>query len=147
MSRDINFLFFQSAIDSSDAQVEPHPLWEYPARALSLAVPLMTLDLTTLSGVTNEIVECKGTFNLPVAGSLNGVALWIDWQLDENTTISGGPTLPVTLGQNIQWDVHSKQAVYFIKQPISLSDSSEKVLNYQISFVPDTHELKLHFSV
>lgn len=107
----------------------------------------MTLDLTTLTGEVNESLERKGTLNLPVTGSLNGVALWIDWQLDEKSTISGGPTAPVTPSQNIQWDVHSKQAVYFIKQPISLSDSSEKALNYQISFSPDTYEMKLNFSV
>lgn len=142
-----DFCLLQGAIDSSDAQVEPHPLWEYPTRALSTAVQVMTVDLTALSGMVGGIFEEKGTISLPVAGNVNGVALWMDWQLDENTKISGGPTGPVTLSQNVQWDVHSKQAVYFIKKPACLSGSSEKVLNYQISLVPETYELKLHFSI
>lgn len=80
----------------------------------------MMLDLTTLSLMTKEIPEVEGKVNLPVTGTVNGVALWIDWQLDEATVISGGPTAPVTLGQNVQWDMHSKQAVYFIKDPLLL---------------------------
>lgn len=135
----------QSAIETSDSQVEPHHLWEYPTRALSPAVQITMLDLTTF-GMTKEIPEVESKVNLPVNGTLNGVALWIDWQLDEATVISGGPTAPVTLGQNVQWDMHSKQAVYFIKDPVTLSEK-ERSLNYQISFVPETYEFKFNFSV
>ncbi len=138
--------FFQSAIDSSDAQVEPHPLWEYPSRALSTAVKIMTVDLTTLSRETSEILKVNGTIDIPVAGKLNGIALWVDWQLDENTTVSGGPVTPVTLNQNVHWDAHSKQAVYFLKNPINLSDNDGKALHYEISLSLETYELKLHFS-
>ncbi|KZS09051.1 Protein arginine N-methyltransferase 7 [Daphnia magna] len=136
----------ESAIDTSDSQVEPHPLWEYPTRALSPAIQLMMLDLTTLSLMTKEIPEVEGKVNLPVTGTVNGVALWIDWQLDEATVISGGPTAPVTLGQNVQWDMHSKQAVYFIKDPVSLQ-TEDRSLSYQINFVPDTYEYKFKFSI
>ena len=109
----------------------------------------MMLDLTTLSGKTEEILQVEGKVNLPVTGTLNGVALWINWQLDENTAISvcGGPTGPVTLGQNVQWDVHSKQAVYFTKDPVSFSEKDGKILSYQISLIPETYEFKFKFSV
>lgn len=108
----------------------------------------MVVDLTTLSEGKDKSSQVKGKLDLPAAdGSLNGVALWIDWQLDEDVTISGGPTAPVTLGQNVQWDVHSKQAVYFMKNPVHLSNRVDKVLNYEVGFNVETYEMKVAFSV
>jgi hypothetical protein len=36
----------QSACDKSDADVEPHPLWEYPCVAVGQPQRLLTFDLT-----------------------------------------------------------------------------------------------------
>ena len=139
--------FPQGAIDCSDAQIEPHPLWEYPSRALSSAVQVMSVDLTTLSEDSAKMIVVNGIIETSVAGNCNGIALWMDWQLDECTSIGGGPTLPVTIGQNVHWDMHSKQAVYFLNRPVNLSDGDKKVLKYQISLVPETYELKFNFSI
>ena len=51
-------VFLQDAIDDSDPQVEPHYLWEYPSRALSAAVRLITLDLT--GPPMTENYSCRG---------------------------------------------------------------------------------------
>jgi len=125
--------------------VEPHQLWEYPSRALSSAVRLMTLDLMEPPVTEKVIIETQ--IDIPVAGLLNGVALWIDWELDGENTTSGGPIVPTELSHYVQWDVHSKQAVYFLKQPVKLADScNEQMLNCRVDFVPDTFEFKFHFS-
>jgi hypothetical protein len=105
----------------------------------------MTLDLMGLSLTEKVIIESQ--IDIPVAGLLNGVALWIDWELDGENTTSGGPIVPTELSHYAQWDVHSKQAVYFFKQPVHLVDScNEQMLNCRIDFVPDTFEFKFHFS-
>ena len=138
-------VFLQDAIDDSDPQVEPHYLWEYPSRALSAAVRLITLDLT--GPPMTENLSIKTRVDIPVAGVLNGVALWVDWELDGENTISGGPAGPIKLSHYPQWVLHSKQAVYFFKKPVALAEiCNEQMLNCQVDFVPDTFELKFHFS-
>lgn len=137
--------FLKDAIDASDSQVEPHPLWEYPCRALSAPVRLLTLDLTSSQSQVDQVLTAKGQEVLADSGTLNGVALWIDWQLDEANTVSGGPIAPVSVGHYIGWDMHSKQAVYFLKT-CKLSDEGKRVLNYYVEFVPETYDVRLEFS-
>lgn len=104
----------------------------------------MTVDFLALP--TSE--EIHGRIDLPVPGSLNGVAMWIDWQLDETASVSSGPTMPPTLGQNIKWDIHSKQAVYFIKEPMLVggSGSCTHSLKYRAKVLPDTYDFSFLFS-
>jgi len=134
----------KNAIAGSDEQVEPHPLWEYPSVALSQAVNIILLDLT--QPLSDQMVELKGQAALTGTGSCNGVALWVDWLLDEETSVSGGPTAPVVVGEDIQWDVHSKQGVYFFQTPVDVADS-KRALHYQVNVTPGTYELKFGFSV
>lgn len=107
---------------------------------------LLTLDLASFHSQVDQVLKANGQEVLDASGTLNGVALWIDWQLDETNIVSGGPMAPVTVGHNIAWDKHSKQAVYFFKRPCSISDDRKHVLNYNIEFVPDTYDVKLAFS-
>jgi len=129
-------------VDSADFEIEPHPLWEYPCRALSLPTKMMTVDLVSLPKGNN----IHGQINLPVAGKLNGVALWVDWQLDEHSVVSGGPICPPELSKKIQWDMHSKQAVYFLREVVSLAPANQDVLYYQADFDATTFDFKFHFS-
>ena len=53
-----------------------------------------------------------------VAGDANGMAFWMVWNLDGvNSVSSGGPVSEVRVGENVDWDVHSKQGVMFFKKP------------------------------
>lgn len=106
----------------------------------------MTLDLLT----TPVMHNIQGLIDLPVSGTLNGLALWMEWQFDKDTVISGGPVAPPELSSYVQWDVHSKQAVRFMKKPILVDPSPGRpvpALCYQASFQPDSFELKLSFSM
>jgi hypothetical protein len=38
---------FKAACDKADANIEPHPLWEYPCQALGEPLELMDFDLTS----------------------------------------------------------------------------------------------------
>ena len=107
---------------------------------------LLTLDLTSFHSQLDQVLNANGQEVLATSGTLNGVALWIDWQLDEANTVSGGPVAPVTIGHNIAWDVHSKQAMYFFKRPFGLSDEKKQVLSYNIEFVPETYDVRVEFS-
>lgn len=45
-------------------------------------------------------------------GTYNGIAIWIDWYLDEETMVSCGPIDDVAPGQRINWDPHTRQGVH-----------------------------------
>lgn len=135
----------EEAIDLSDELVEPHPLWEYPCRSLSEPFKIMTLNLE--QSVAEQATDHEGHLLIDVDGSLNGVAIWMDWQLDSVTTVSGGPTSQVRLGHQVSWDRHIKQGVYFIKKPVTCSTSSPVVLLYRVHIQPHTMEVKFDFSL
>ena len=40
------------------------------------------------------------------------MALWMDWHLTDEGTITPGPVETVELGRDVSWDVHSKQGVH-----------------------------------
>lgn len=47
------------------------------------------------------------------SGSCNGVALWVDWHLSDDsnsskTTVTSGPSIPVEVDKYISWDIHSR---------------------------------------
>jgi len=101
----------ESASSASDNNVEPHPLWEYPSTALGPPVQLLELDLTQKVPTENVVFSghCTVTDHTK---PLNGVALWMEWSLDEEHVLSGGPTKTVRVGQEVCWDMDSKQGVH-----------------------------------
>ena len=102
-------MFGKNAIEGSDAQIEPHPLWEYPSVALSQPVNVVSIDLSC--PLNDQTIELKGQVGLSGMGCCNGVALWVDWVLNDEVSVSGGPSAPVIVGENVQWDINSKQGV------------------------------------
>ena len=72
---------FQSACDASDANVEPHPLWEYPCVALGQPRRLMAFDLD--QPVPAQHSKCQQDFDiengdLPLNGgfSIQYLSFW-----------------------------------------------------------------------
>jgi len=134
----------KNAIEGSDAQIEPHPLWEYPSVALSQPVNVVSIDLSC--PLNDQTIELKGQVGLSGMGCCNGVALWVDWVLNDEVSVSGGPSAPVIVGENVQWDINSKQGVYFFPTPVDVVDD-RKELHYQVHMTHSTYELKFSFSV
>ncbi|KAF7995961.1 hypothetical protein HCN44_007928 [Aphidius gifuensis] len=99
----------------SDNPVEVHPLWEYPAKALTSIFDLAYFDFRNEFDETQEI-KFKGNTPIFGAGSLNGLALWIDWHLDIETTVSTGPLTQVIPGERITWDKNTRQGVFLFRK-------------------------------
>ena len=146
-TRFLRVSFMENAYDVSDADVEPHPLWEYPCVALSLPKQLMDFDLTMpvpLEKVTQSTTILLQE-NLSSAFYLNGMALWMEWYLDEDMVISGGPTESVKIGHDIVWDVHSKQGVSFFPHISNCCFSAEKTVHSEVIFDPNEGDLRFKF--
>ena len=129
----------EAAADVSDCNVEPQPLWEYPASALGPPVQVMELDLT--KKVPEKNVAFTGVCEVSdKSRPVNGVALWMEWSLDEDNVVSGGPVEEVRVGSRISWDIDSKQGVYFLTAPPDCSR-----LKYNIELVPSEGDFTFSF--
>ena len=96
--------------------------------------------------LSDQIIEVKGQADVPATGICNGVAIWMHWQLSQDVFVSDGPTAPIVIGENIQWDLYSKQGVYFFKSPVGVADNKKK-LHYQVNLTPSKFELTFSFSM
>ena len=129
----------ESASNLSDNNVEPQPLWEYPSTALGPVKQLLELDLT--KRVPSEAITFTGSLEVTESSKpLNGLALWMDWTLDEEHVLSGGPVQAVQVGQEVHWDMDSKQGVHFL-QPTS--DCSK--IKFNIKFLPSEGDFVFRF--
>ncbi|CAH1994858.1 unnamed protein product [Acanthoscelides obtectus] len=111
----------------SDENVEPQPLWEYPGVALSGIEEMIDLDLMN---VPTKTYLKNGTFELQGNLDCNGIAIWVDWNLDgtERGIITTGPTSPIKIGENVQWDMYTRQGVCLFP------DRNTKCINYKFEF-------------
>ncbi|XP_020808100.1 protein arginine N-methyltransferase 7 [Drosophila serrata] len=107
--------------------VEAQPLWEYPCRALAQPQQVLNVDFNNFS----EEHHLEGSIELKHTGSCNGVALWVDWQLTDDSSpksiVSTGPSEQITPGEFVQWDMFVRQGVHFprpTKEAISRLDWS-----------------------
>ncbi|KAG7187839.1 hypothetical protein KM043_016875 [Ampulex compressa] len=134
----------QASSEKSDNSVEAQPLWEYPSTALTLPFTISTFDLT------KNIKECKRmeiSDNVPILknGSCNGIALWVDWQLDMDITVSSGPTNEILPGERISWDRFTRQGVHLFRDISNVTQ--EDALFYSFSFVPEHGNIDFDFSI
>uniref|UniRef100_A0A1B6CG41 Protein arginine N-methyltransferase n=1 Tax=Clastoptera arizonana TaxID=38151 RepID=A0A1B6CG41_9HEMI len=132
----------QKSSEISDDMIETQPLWEYPGIALSMPKKLIMFDMQSQFPTTTVIR--KEEIKIDSAGECNGVALWLDFHLDGNNTISQGPTNPVTPGTYVKWDIHTRQGIYFPHHPISLSKNDH--LTVKISFNPVNGDVNFTFN-
>ncbi|GIY94694.1 protein arginine N-methyltransferase 7 [Caerostris extrusa] len=96
----------QRAVSIADAAVEPHPLWEYPCKALSETFNLFKFDFS--ESTFTDSFEISGEMPILSSGTCNAVALWADYNFN-NIEISTGPTQPIVTNHEIQWDMNNKQ--------------------------------------
>ena len=131
----------EAAADVSDCNVEPQPLWEYPCTALGPPVQVLELDLT--SRVPGENTAFTGACAITDKSCpVNGVALWMEWSLDEENVVSGGPVEDVRVGSQISWDMDSKQGVHFLTASRDYSK-----LKYNIELVPSEGDFTFKFEL
>ncbi|XP_022092026.1 protein arginine N-methyltransferase 7-like isoform X2 [Acanthaster planci] len=135
----------QTSSAISDEATEPHPLWEYPGQALTSDFELMEFDFTQL--VPTDIRTFSGMVEFLGQGICHGVALWMEYQLDQETWVSTGPQLPVSSApsRDLAWDRHSKQGVYFIKSNPRVALGGQ--MRFDVSFNPSHGSIHFKFEV
>ncbi|KAB7497129.1 Protein arginine N-methyltransferase 7, partial [Armadillidium nasatum] len=120
------------ACDEIDEPVEPQPLWEYPSIALGSPCQLMSIPLK-FEILQEKKIETQHVMPLQSSGTLNGMALWCDWHFPEEV-LSTGTTRPVSLGEQVQWDMNTRQGVYLFKKHHVLSESTKTGVVCDTSF-------------
>nr|XP_055047703.1 protein arginine N-methyltransferase 7 [Misgurnus anguillicaudatus] len=136
----------QRSLDFRESwEAEPHPLWEYPCRALSKPRPVMTFDFTQC--VPEQPINNQGTVPLTGRGCCHGVVLWMEYQLTEDITVSMGLTKPVDEEGSCEWNPHRKQGVFFFRSAPEISGDGREDLSYSLTFEPHTGDIKMDFSV
>uniref|UniRef100_A0A336L2X3 Protein arginine N-methyltransferase n=1 Tax=Culicoides sonorensis TaxID=179676 RepID=A0A336L2X3_CULSO len=123
-----------NAIDLADPDVEVHSLWEYPCKGMGSISTLLEIDVSDIRREyeVSGLIESDNDFN--------GIAIWIDWQLNSNpkSIISTGPKEPIQIGEYIKWSMHDKQGVYFV-------NSTKNQISFKVSYQLQFNELKFEF--
>ncbi|XP_068595159.1 protein arginine N-methyltransferase 7 [Brachionichthys hirsutus] len=126
-------------------EAEPHPLWEYPCRALTQSAAAMTFDFTQC--VPENPVISEGSLPLTRIGRCHGVVLWMEYQLTEDVSVSAGLVQPVGDQGECEWSRHRKQGVYFLRSPWESSGDGRAAVSYSFTFEPSSGDIKMDFSV
>uniref|UniRef100_A0A8B9KLE4 Protein arginine N-methyltransferase n=1 Tax=Astyanax mexicanus TaxID=7994 RepID=A0A8B9KLE4_ASTMX len=136
----------QQSLDFRESrEAEPHHLWEYPCRALTKPHPVMTFDFQQC--VPAQPISSQGTLPLTGSGRCHGFALWMEYNLTEDITVSMGLTKPVGEEGECVWSPHRKQGVYFLQTPSESSGDGRTSMQYNLTFEPNTGDIKMDFSV
>ncbi|TKR64488.1 hypothetical protein L596_025011 [Steinernema carpocapsae] len=131
----------QTARFSTDAIVEPQPLWEYPSVCTGETVELVEFDLS------QEIPAEEITFDATIefGQDTNGVALWCDWQSSSDFVVQTGLLEDCKLGGTPVWNKGYRQGVYFMPQARRLDPECRKLL-LQGTFNQKNGEISFYFA-
>ncbi|XP_012224136.1 protein arginine N-methyltransferase 7-like [Linepithema humile] len=133
----------QVSSDKSDNPEEAQPLWEYPCKALSQPFDIIKFDLT--QNVNTERIEISGEVPILNKGSCNGVAIWVDWQLDLDISVSCGPIENPVPGKRVSWDPYTRQGVHLFRK---ISDvTKQNTLSWSFIFIPQNGKMEFDFSI
>ncbi|XP_019934718.2 protein arginine N-methyltransferase 7 [Paralichthys olivaceus] len=136
----------QQSLDYRESrEAEPHPLWEYPCRALTQSTAVMTFDFTQC--VPQEPIISQGSLPFTRVGRCHGVALWMEYQLTHDISVSAGLIGPISEQGDCQWGRHRKQGVYFFRSPLETSDDGRVAVSYSFTFEPSLGDIKMDFSI
>ncbi|XP_051916832.1 protein arginine N-methyltransferase 7 isoform X1 [Hippocampus zosterae] len=136
----------QKSLDFQESrEAEPHPLWEYPCRALTESTAVMTFNFTHC--VPQQPIISQGSQPFIRSGHCHGVAMWLVYHLTPNISVSVGLTEPIGEQGHCEWSRHSKQGVYFFRSRWEDSGSDRAAVLYNFTFEPSSGEVKMDFNV
>ncbi|XP_075995508.1 protein arginine N-methyltransferase 7 [Genypterus blacodes] len=136
----------QRSLDFRESrEAEPHPLWEYPCRALSHPTEVMTFDFTQC--VPEQPISSQGLLPVLRTGRCHGVVLWMEYHLTDDITVSGGLVGPISDQGDCEWSRHRKQGVYFFTSPWDTSGDERAAVSYSFTFDPCEGDVKMAFSM
>uniref|UniRef100_A0A669C4M9 Protein arginine N-methyltransferase n=1 Tax=Oreochromis niloticus TaxID=8128 RepID=A0A669C4M9_ORENI len=132
----------QRSLDFHESrEAEPHPLWEYPCRALTQSTAAMTFDFTQC--LPQQPISTQGSLE----GRCHGVALWMEYHLTDDITVSAGLTGPINEQGDCEWSRHRKQGVYFFGSPWEISGDGRAAVSYSFTFEPSLGDIRMDFTV
>ncbi|KAM8892563.1 protein arginine N-methyltransferase 7 [Spinachia spinachia] len=136
----------QRSLDFRESrEAEPHPLWEYPCHALTRSAEVMTFDFTQL--IPQQPISSQGSLPFIRKGRCHGIALWMEYHLTADITVSAGLMGPVSEQGVCRWSRHRKQGVYFLRSPWESSGDGRAAVTYSFTFEPALGDIKMDFSV
>ena len=80
----------------------------------------------------------------------NGVAMWMDFHVNNKNCTSTGPTEPLSPGKPIQWDINSRQGIHLFNTQHSVQPDVGQQANkfkYSVTFIPKTGDFEFKFGV
>lgn len=122
----------------ADEKVEPFSLWEYPCKALGKPKAIYNVNFINdkVKGKHHQTVLEIENISDEVC---NGVAFWVEWEIDENKILACGPTKNILkIGELIEWKMEERQAVHLI--------SSQKVDKIQNILIDVDENLCMDFT-
>uniref|UniRef100_A0A669B111 Protein arginine N-methyltransferase n=1 Tax=Oreochromis niloticus TaxID=8128 RepID=A0A669B111_ORENI len=136
----------QRSLDFHESrEAEPHPLWEYPCRALTQSTAAMTFDFTQC--LPQQPISTQGSLSFIREGRCHGVALWMEYHLTDDITVSAGLTGPINEQGDCEWSRHRKQGVYFFGSPWEISGDGRAAVSYSFTFEPSLGDIRMDFTV
>lgn len=135
----------QSSQGVSDDPVEPQPLWEYPAIALTEPFSLATFDLSL--DLPSSLSQKSGTVCFETCGKCNAVAIWTDFELDSENMVTTGPREKVQPGSKVCWDQCSRQGVYFFKNSGQHVEGGRTTLDWSMTMNPKSGTIQIAFGL
>jgi protein arginine N-methyltransferase 7 len=96
-----------------DAIIEPQSLFEYSSKKPTLSSIIDLIEIDFEKNVQNQIENISLDISFRENGVCNGIAFWIDYQLDDNIWLTTGIET-----ENDSWVNYSKQGVHLLPKPI-----------------------------
>ncbi|KAM7396311.1 hypothetical protein PAMP_019360 [Pampus punctatissimus] len=136
----------QQSLDFRESrEAEPHHLWEYPCRALTQQTAVMTFDFTQC--VPKQPIISQGSLPFIRSGRCHGVALWMEYHLTDDITVSAGLIGPISEQGDCEWSRHRKQGVYLFSSAWESSGDARAAVCYSFTFEPSLGDIKMDFSM
>jgi protein arginine N-methyltransferase 7 len=98
-----------------DAMIEPQSLFEYSSKKPTLSSIINLIDIDFEKTSENQTSEINFDISFRENGICNGIAFWIDYQLDENIWLTTGLET-----ENDSWVNYCKQGVHLLPKPIDV---------------------------
>ncbi|CAF1630395.1 unnamed protein product [Rotaria magnacalcarata] len=112
-----------------DETIEPQSLFEYSSKkpALSSICDLIQINFERNYNDASEKVDLEIPFT--ANGTCNGIAFWIDYELNENIWLTTGIE-----HENDSWVNYSKQGVHLLPKPIQMQSGTKLKISTGFDF-------------
>ncbi|XP_077567980.1 protein arginine N-methyltransferase 7 [Stigmatopora nigra] len=136
----------QKSLDFQESlEAEPHPLWEYPCHALTKSAAVMAFDFTQC--VPQQPLISQGSLPFIRSGHCHGVAVWLEFHLTPDVSVSVGLTKPINDQGLCEWNRHCKQGVYFFRSGRETSGNDRAAVFYNIVFESTSGNIQMDFDI